>query len=233
LNFLKDLPPLNQFDRLLPHVPRLRTWISHNLSFSKDHDVETLRAAQAWFMRTCGTAIPIHAEQWRACFHRLCEDLAGLLLGAIAACDALDSQDDGPRLVEELKKRLDRNWDAYLFDGYVSRACDRLGYSGLDVVAFRQRNLDQWRRVVAVAEDGAIERLIQMRVEASLLDLMAHSLPAEAATILSNLDLDTPSQVATAMLIIRNRGKAGRTDVPSLLRDLANEIKVSGQKVLS
>lgn len=218
LNFLKQLPPMEEPGRLLPYVGRLRTWIGHNLSLTREYDLETLKTAQSWFIATCGTGTPSRPEHWRACFGRLCADVALLLAGALAACDALDSKEDGARLVEELKKRAERNWDAFRFDCYVERACASIGYIGLDVVAFRQRYLDQWRKVVSTAEDDAIDRLLEMRVQASLLEFMGNALPADAIGVLRGLDLGTPEVITVALLIIRERSKAGYADVPTLLR---------------
>jgi hypothetical protein len=227
LNFLKQLPPLEDAGRLLPYIGRLRTWIGHNLSLTRDYDLETLKTAHSWFITTCGTGTPSRPEHWHLCFDHLCDDVSLLLSRVITACDALDSKEDGARLVGELKKRMDRNWDAFHFDRYVEVACHYIGYTGLDVVAFRQRYLDQWRRVVAVANDDSIDRLLEMRVQASLLEFMGNALPTDTIGILRGLDLETPEAITAALLIIRERSKVGYADVPTLLRLLdTNDISI-------
>lgn len=203
LNFLKELPPLSAYGPILPYIRGLRTWISHNLSLAKDSDLKTISIAFTWFKRTCGVGTPASSTQWQACFSGLCTDLSALLSGAIAGCDALDSEDDGPRLVEELKKRLQRNWDAYRFDSYVEGAKKKLGYGGIDTVIFRQRHLESWRKIVAIAEDGSIDRLLALRIEADMLELMADALPITAQELLEKARFTEPGQLVTAMLLLR------------------------------
>ncbi|SEK73205.1 hypothetical protein SAMN05444354_102192 [Stigmatella aurantiaca] len=223
LNFLKELPPMSSSDKLLPQVERLRTWTSHNLYFSKDHDLKILRGAQAWFKQYCGTGTPHSPVHWEACFNQLSGDVLAVLTGAISACDALDSEIDGPRLVESLQLRLNRNWEAFRFDAYVHKAMTQLGFQGIDVVSFRKRHLDSWRKLVATTEDFAIERLLTCRIESDVLALMADALPVNAQELLVNLGLKTPIDVAAAMLIIRQQRSSESLDLPSLLQAIFND----------
>ncbi len=209
LNFLKELPPSSSYEPILPHVRGLRTWISHNLSLAKDSDRKAIAAAFGWFRRTCGVGTPASPEQWQACFSGLCTELTILLNAAIRACDSLDSRDDGARLTQELNKRLQRNWDAYRFDSYVETAKRRLGYGGLNTVVFRQRHLDNWRKIVAIAEDGAIDRLLALRIEADLLLLMGDALPVTTSEILEKARFTDPAQLGAAMMLMRRLSSPG------------------------
>jgi hypothetical protein len=205
LGFLKELPPLSNYGPLMPHVHALRTWMSHNLSFTKERDLGTLKLATSWFISTCGKGTPSTLQDWEKCFKELCCELSALFANAVDACDAFSSDTDGPLLIDELKKRIDRKWDAYRFDPYVQDAATRLGYSGLDAVSFRQRHLDQWRQVVAAAEDQSIDRLLTLTVEASLLKFMGNALPLTSQEILKQINCDNPTTLAAVMLVLQQQ----------------------------
>lgn len=203
IGFLKELPPLDSFGKALPHVAVLRTWTSHQLRFDKDRDVRVLADAQQWFRLACGASVPGNTEQWMRCFERLCDDMNRLLRGAIAACEHLDDATDGSRLVADLRGRIDRNWAAFKFDEVVRNCAIRFGYEGLDVVAFRQRQLDKWRTVVATAREDSMHRLLEQRVEADLLNLLESALPLTGQELLKKLGNATGEQLVACMLMLR------------------------------
>lgn len=225
LRFLKELPPFAPGE-LLPEVAYLRTWAAHNLLPEKDSDSKKLRLAWAWLREACGVDRPRTEAEWGACFARLCGVVGEVLGNAIRACEAFDRQEDGPRLVTELKMRVDKNWDAYHFDSFVTAAATRFGYAGLDAVQFRRRHLDSWRRVVASASEDAPERLIVRRIEADLLDLMNDALPAEAREFVARLKLEDTRELTAFLLAVRRRC-ATRDELGALLEQVARELSAS------
>jgi hypothetical protein len=217
INFLKELPPVNQFGALLPHVRDLRTWISHNLALDKPADRKTLANALLWLRNTCGTTNPKSAEHWRKCNGALSSEITGTLESALLASDNLFSPEDGPRLVEELRKRLSGNWEAYLFDQYAAEAAKLLGYTAIDVVAFRKRYLSNWRSVVESADPARREELLRLRIEADMLTEMANALPLAAAQALARAKLNAGAELGAAMLLIRQAARNNRTNFAQIL----------------
>lgn len=214
LNFLRKLPPWKESE-LLPYVRPLRTWMSHNLLFESDHDVQTMGKAMDWFTSTCGTGIPQTSSHWKACFAQLLSDVNVLLSNAIVACDAFNSEIDGARLKSDLKEKLDRNWAAYRFDRYVEDAINRFGYSGFDVVLFRNRYLEQWRRVVITALPEQIERNLILRIEADILNEMRDALPITAEEFKTLIAFRDEEAVAAALIMLRSQVPESR---PALLK---------------
>jgi hypothetical protein len=219
LNFLKELPPFSQFGALLPHVRDLRTWISHNLALDKAGDRSTLGNAFLWLRTVCGTTNPKSQEDWRKCISALCRDLSNTLDLSIASSENLLSKEDGPRLVEEFRKRLSANWDAYKFDPYVDKSRKLFGYMGLDVVEFRKRHLTAWRSVVEAAEPSKRDELLTLRIEADLLSQMANALPWPAAKALARVKLNSGAELAGAMLLIRRAAEENRADIARVLEE--------------
>lgn len=178
LGYLRQLPPWNQpASAMLPYVRALRTWTSHNLALEKEADRVTLRDAVSWFTRTCGVGTPATQDHWRQCFETLCSDLVTILNGAISACDSFENPNDQDSLIDGLKKRLDRDWAAYRFDIFVEESASRLGYRGIDIVKFRKRHLETWRKLIAHCMEDDLERNLRLRVEADVLSLMNNALP--------------------------------------------------------
>jgi hypothetical protein len=114
-------------------------------------------------------------------------------------------------LLEELKRRVQRDWQAYRFDPIVVEAAARLGFDGLDVVGFRSRHLDSWRKVVAVADDGAIQGLLERRIEKDLSISWVRTLPLSAREFLERVPRWTPAELGALMLALRSTGLAKAT----------------------
>lgn len=214
LRFLRELPPLRDVE-LLPEAGNLRTWATHNLLPDKESDRKKLLLSWQWLKEACGTDRPSTEEQWRSCFGRLVSATGDVLERALQAAEALSSPDDGPRLLEELGRRVKRDWEAYRFDPIVTKVAANLGFDGVDVVKVRGRHLDAWRRVVAIADDGDIESLLERRIEKDLLDLMNGALPLATREVLEHVPGWGPQELGALMLAIRSSGlpKTSATDL--------------------
>jgi len=221
LGFLKSLPPWSTSAALLPHVGALRTSMSHNLAFDNTRDVKTMHIAAAWYSKSCGVGSPISESHWNACFIALLRELSDVLAFAIRACDQLSDPTDGEHLVAELQLRLDRDWPGHRFDSYVNRAVDKFGY-GLNPVAVRGLRLTEWRKVVAVAREDAIEQVITQRIEADILEYMCHALPASANEVADLLRYDNKAALAAALLTLRALPPDAARDILDLLHDLSS-----------
>lgn len=221
LGFLKSLPPWSTAAALLPHVGALRTSMSHNLAFDSTRDVKTMRIASEWFSKSCGVGSPVSDSHWKACFDALLKELSDILALAIQACDQLNDPTDGKHLVAELQHRLDRDWPGHRFDVYVDRAVEKFGY-GLNPVEVRGFRLSEWRKVLAAARENEIERVLTQRVEADVLDLMRHALPASADEIAQLLRYDDKAALAAALLALRATRPDVARDVLDLLRELSS-----------
>lgn len=221
LRFLKELPPIHHRELLL-EVGYLRTWATHNLMSDRDSDRKKLQLAWGWLRAACGTSSPTTQDEWRACFVRLSEDMNRSLTNALTACEVLADPEDGPPLLDELHRRLDRNWDAFRFDAYVVDGANRLGFDGVDPVALRKYRLDSWRAGVASAEEAAIVRLIEQRIEKDLLDLMNDALPVRAREVLERVSVEDPKELGALMLALRTRSRSSRRGVGELLDGLVD-----------
>jgi hypothetical protein len=186
--------------------------------------MQTTKQAVSWFSATCGVGTPREHRHWEVCFTTLCNDLHDLLTKAVAACDCFDSADDGPSLVKDLRERLDRAWEAHRFDCYVEAVMNRLAYSGYDVVTFRNRHLEQWRKIVTTSVDEQIERNLTLRIEADLLAEFAGALPITAEELAQLISFPSPEALVAALSIIKGQAAASRVPVLQLLRNVKVDV---------
>lgn len=205
LNFLKKLPPLDGYTgKVLPSLHALRTWANHNLEFEKSSDVKTVRVATTWLIEKCQTGSPSKPEHWKKCFDAMGSDLKKLLENCLLACDCFDLHEDRAGLISSFEQSLDRNWSAYLFDGYAEKALQKFGYEGLSAQQIRISNLDAWRKIVLSSiDDESINRNLTIRVENDILKLMASSFPMTSTEISKIINRDEKAIVIAAMIYLR------------------------------
>lgn len=209
----RPLPPV------LDDVQVLRTWAAHNLSLESASDEKKLRAAWAWFRRSCGVTTPDDSH-WGKCFPALSDAVAAVIRDCVSAAEVLDDPVDGPRNVDELKRRIEREWDGYRFDPFVESAAARFGFQGLDPVELRRVKLDSWRKVVRGASADEIETLLTKRIESDVLELMGGALPITAAEVVDRIAGMSPSAVAVWMMALRRRGPTSVADLAHALVEL-------------
>lgn len=211
----RPLPPA------LEDVQVLRTWAAHNLSLESVSDEKKLRAAWAWLRGSCGVTTP-DDRHWGACFVALSNAVVAVIRDCIAAAEVLDDPVDGPRNVDELKRRVEREWDGYRFDQYVEGAAARFGFRGLDPVELRKAKLDSWRKVVRAGSAEEIEGLLTKRIEGDVLELMGGALPLAASDVVDRVAGLSASAVALWMMALKRRVPLSMDEFAEMLVELGN-----------
>lgn len=202
--FLMALPPLKANAELRNEVGRMRTFVAHNLDVASRSDLKTRSFAHSWFRSACGSGNPIDAAQFARCSTYLGEKVEHALRGAVEACDLLDDSDDGPALINDLKSRVDLNWEAHRFDPIVTDVAISLGNPGLDLLEIRRKNLDVWRKTLAVADESRRNEALRLKIEATLVSEIADTLPFSVAEISRRLAIIGPNAVCAALVILRD-----------------------------
>ena len=227
LSFLTSLPPLRAGNSFRKEVTTLRTYVAHNLDIAKERDQSTYTFVHRWFKEACGRGTPDGAEHYGDCCSHLAGRLRETLGGAIEACDLLDDPVDGPRLIADLRERIDLMWDAHRFDPIVAECAARLGSPGVDLLAIRSRHLDRWRRVLSEAEETKRERVLEQRIEADLLEAIGDAL---RRTVRENLRRVAESAEATVagLLLLRESRRLGAMTLPQIVDLVSSEVLEQG-----
>lgn len=215
-SFLTSLSPLKADRMLSRETSGLRTFLAHNMDRGKRRDRRNYEYVHRWFKEACGDGTPASASQFESCCTHLGKEIRRGLAGAIDACDLLNSSEDGTRLVEDLRERVDLAWEANRFDPIVARCADRLGSPRLDPQAFRMRNLERWRRFLAEADEAAREQALEQRIEGDLLAVMAGALPASVRGGLERVTANREA-VAAGLLLISNAQRVGTLTMQQII----------------
>lgn len=205
--------------QVVDDVQVLRTWAAHNLNLERESDERKLRQAWAWMRQSCGVTTP-DEQHWSACFGALSTAVAAVIRDCISAAELLDDPLDGPRNVEELKRRVDREWDGYRFDPYVEAAAERFGFRGLEPVELRKSKLDAWRKVLRSASADELDALLTRRIESDVLELMGGALPLAASEVLDRVAMASSSALAVCMMALRRRGPMSAAEFVDVLNEL-------------
>jgi hypothetical protein len=221
LAFLTSLPPLRSDGSTRKEIVSLRTYVAHNLDVAKKRDLKTLAFAHRWFKDACGAGTPRDAAHYTACCTTLANRLRTMLEGAIEACDTLDDPADGPRLVTDLKSRVDLMWEAHVFDPIVATCAARLGNPGLDLLAIRRQHLDEWRQTLAGAEEHERNRALTLRIEAALLTAIGDALPLTAQEAAQRLAIAGNNAIVAALLLLRDARRLGTAALPEIIEQVA------------
>ena len=216
LAFLAKLPPLKANRSFRDETSRLRTYLTHNLGLSKARDQRTRAFVHRWFREACGYGSPEGAAHYAACCDRLAGRLRELLDGAIAACDLLDDPEDGPRLVADLRGRLEVDWEASRFDPLVKKCSVRLGDPGIDLIALRKMHLNKWREALSQADENEREGVLEQRIEADLLAAIGDALPRIVREKLQQVAASAEATVA-ALLLLRETRRLGAMSLPQII----------------
>ena len=223
LAFLTNLPPLKANNSFRNEISTLRTYVAHNLDISKKRDRKTYTFVHRWYKDACGRGTPDSAIHYSDCCTYLAGRLQEMLNGAIEACDLLDDPEDGPRLVTDLRGRVDLVWEAHQFDPLVTKCADRLGSPGLNLLEIRSKNLEKWRNKLSQADENERERILEQQIEADLLEAIGDALPQIIRESLQRVAASTDATVA-ALLLLREARRIGTMTLPQIIGLVSSQV---------
>ena len=199
----------------------LRTWSFHNLSFVDDRERGISRRTALWFIGNSGSNPPNNRDGWRKCFERLYVEIRLMVRHCRSALEiALTETEDGGKTVDDLTRRLDRDWPAHKFDAIVTDAATRIGQS-LHVPMFRQPRLAKWREYLGTIPEGdETEPLLVRLIERDVLDHFGAVLPIDGREIMRKLNLTPGPEVGEALNDARRLYSEGITDKNDVLNHL-------------
>ena len=221
--FLTNLPPLKANNSFRNEISTLRTYVVHNLVISKKRDQKTYVFVHRWFKDACGRGTPNSSFHYGDCCAYLVGTFQEMLNGAIEACDLLDDSEDGPRLITDLKERIDLVWEAHRFDPLVEKSAKRLGNPGLNLLAIRSKHLEKWRRVLSQADENERQRVLEQQIEADLLEAIGDALPQIIRENLQRVAASTDATVA-ALLLLREARRIGTMTLPQIIELVSSHV---------
>ena len=200
-------------------VHSLRTFASHNLGLS-EHDMAVSRQARDWLRQRCGTDSPKGKKEWALCFKDLCLEVTKVVVHCHGAVDAvLGGPIDGASAVEELKRRLERNWPRQRLVTILGDVVVRMEVR-LNIDAFVNNHLSRWRdyqEYLHVEDDT--ESHITRVIERDVLNHLDGILPIDGRDVLA-MGIPQGPAVGRALLKAKELMRMGHKDRGELLRIL-------------
>ena len=220
---LPDTHGATDHKRTKQHVQQLRTWLFHNVGFDS-RDLGMRREVADWFITCCGNSYPETPAHWKLCFNRLATDVRDLAIycSGIVSRIAASSEDSG-QLFNDLRHRIDRQWDAHEFDKIVSNAAARLGRT-IDSRQFRETRLNSWRNYLeALPEDADFQSEMERLIDSQVYTHFQPYLPVSTRELALELGLDPGPAVEQAMEQARTLYSGGLKSREDILRALIAE----------
>ncbi|MCZ0937621.1 MAG: hypothetical protein OXJ55_03220 [Caldilineaceae bacterium] len=142
--------------------------------------------AHNWLREKSGTDSPKLEHQWKDCFESLCTEVSEVVIHCHGAFDTvLKSHTDGEGAIEDLRKRLDRNWPTEKFGILVKEILTLLDQD-LNVPVFRDRHLKKWRRYLNdLSEKDDLETKMIRLIERDVLNHLDEILPIDGRDIIA------------------------------------------------
>ena len=207
----------------------LRTWSFHNLGFQNERDIEISKKILLWFIDRCKAYPPTDRKDWRVCFEHLCDEVGAILAQCKNALEtALSDAEGQEEIIDDLRRRLTRNWPAHRFDEIVSDAAIRMGQR-LNVQKFGRLRLSTWRKFLeSVPEGDDPEGQVTRLIERDVLVHFESVLPIDGRDAMNVLELDPGPEVGEALKLAGRLYRSGITNREELLECLAEEYGSGG-----
>ena len=161
-------PDYKRVDDPFRAVRNLRTATAHNLAPSSKENDRTSQQAFMWLKVNGG-----EPRDWRRCCKKLSADVRCAVNLLHKTWEALvQNSEDAAAGKERLMQALKRDWPAHGFDRMLEKAAHSLGISGMDLVAYRMKRLEDWRKLAAFFSDRVLaEAALQRAIQKELADL--------------------------------------------------------------
>lgn len=205
-------------------VQRLRTALSHNLGFIDDHDLDIRRAVSGWFLDAAKVISPMSANEWHACFQKLCGDVRDLVLHCnLVLSTVATSIEDRDFIFDDLRRRLNRDWEPYQFDRLIEDSAARIGEK-INARSFRDRRIGEWRKFLAALPED-VNPVIEMErlIDGEVAHHFQTQLPVRTQDLMEFLHLDPGPDVKRAIEIARRVFESGIHDRTELLAKVRAE----------
>lgn len=171
-------------------VAALRTELQHNLLPQSDTDLDTQIRCAGWYLQACGTRSPGNASHWKDCLISLLREAVEFVETLDRCLRCLEIDDTLETQVEIWKGRVSRDHRPHEYDRVIQKVVADIGRDELDVVAFRSRHIDRWRREIASLAGGYdFEREARRLVEGSVIKDSAERLPVTGTEIMKTFGL--------------------------------------------
>ncbi|MCD9476596.1 hypothetical protein [Photobacterium phosphoreum] len=183
LNIVK--PSLDEKSRsiLIEHTKLIhayRTKLQHNLDRAKDsRNFKLESVCLKWSKKVCGVNVPRDETEWSQCSIFLIDETEAVLNSIYSMLDDMTNTDSkSDDFISNWRLTKTRNIEPYVYDLYIKKFLSFTSPDEFDIVKFRSKHLDKWRRHINILDSSAdLYNEIGKIVESTMVSEFIHVLP--------------------------------------------------------
>jgi hypothetical protein len=205
-------------------VSSLRAYLAHNLGFDDGHDLNIRKICSDWFLGSCGAVFPSTPNQWERCFNLLCDGICQLLMHCCDKLAYIATSDDKGLFIEQLRRRISRNWPAHEYDKIITDAAFRMGNT-INARALREQHLSKWRAFAeTIPDDQDVYNEVVRLIESVVYHHFKTRLPITTSELVSALGLEPGPKIGRAIELARRAFDDGITDKEKIILAIKGKI---------
>lgn len=206
-------------------IQQLRTYCQHNLAPHEAHSKQILSACEDWFFSHCGSRKPGGEDHWSSLLHALIREFLTYFKYLRDALRRIEADPENIQLIEQWSLRIVRYYPPHKFDKIIEEVASDFGRESLDVVRFRARHFDKWKKELELMRhDCDYDRQARSLVETALLSDQQPSLPINGRDIMSEFDIAPGPKVQEILSMAMEIYRTAPCNKENLLAKLSERI---------
>ncbi|MBU9818429.1 hypothetical protein J1782_00795, partial [Rahnella sp. BCC 1045] len=161
-------------------VQNFRTFLQHNIDISlSTREFKLVKDCSAWTKKSCDKNIPVTEDDWMKASEVLIAEAYEIFNIVLATLEAMtDSSSKKDIFIINWNITVNKNVPVHWFDTHISKLIGFIDVDSFDVVAYRDANLEAWRKYISTLDAKADYELeIKKIVESSIIRDFIHIIP--------------------------------------------------------
>jgi hypothetical protein len=169
--YIYDFDNHDAIEKHFKYVYFLRTYSHHGMNLDNARDQMLKKQYDQWFIKTCGSIIPIADKQWGLCLDRILSGAINCFNGFNECVEKISNDDFCKEIVDDWNLKCSRYYPPYKCDELISIVASDLGHEHLKPSSIRKRYYDIWSKELALIKtDVNIERELRKKIEKVILE---------------------------------------------------------------
>lgn len=161
-------------------VQNYRTILQHNIDISSStRDFKLSKDCCTWAKKTCGKNIPNTEADWAKMSEAMMNETNEILSSILRTLEEMTNSDLKKQIfVSNWEATVNKNISPYEFDNHIKKIINFIDVNDFDIVSYRNKNLDNWRRYIYTLNSSANYTFeIKKIVESSIIKDFIHVIP--------------------------------------------------------
>ena len=173
-------------------VQNFRTLLQHNINTKgSSREFKLVKDCMEWSKKSCDKSTPVNEEDWMRVSEVLIAEAYDIFNLVLSTLESMTNSSPKKEIfIINWNITVENTVPAYLFDDHISKLIRFIEVESFDVVSYRTKNLDAWRKYLSTLEAEANYELeIKKIVESSIIRDFIHIIPITIDVLESNFYL--------------------------------------------